>query len=165
MAVSEHRERLLWRPTLVRRRSLGWVARYQGHSVSGPLRAALDAVLGQDYPGQLRVIVVYDRAEPVLKPNDSMAVLVNDRTPGLAGARNTGIVKLDTDLVAFCDDDVWQPGKLRKQVWALRARPGTELALGRNWHERRVPFALAVASGVVPGEFVLRQLNARGHGI
>ena len=29
MAVSEHRERLLWRPTLVRRRSLGWVARYQ----------------------------------------------------------------------------------------------------------------------------------------
>ena len=98
------------------------------HDRPGPLRAALDAVLGQDYPGQLRVIVVYDRAEPVLKPNDSMAVLVNDRTPGLAGARNTGIVKLDIDLVAFCDDDVWQPGKLRKQVWALRARPGTEFA-------------------------------------
>jgi glycosyltransferase involved in cell wall biosynthesis len=92
---------------------------------------ALSAGLAQAYPGQLRVIVVYDRAEPepVLKPNDSMAVLVNDRTPGLAGARNTGIVKLDTDLVAFCDDDdVWQPGKLRKQVWALRARPGAEFA-------------------------------------
>jgi glycosyltransferase involved in cell wall biosynthesis len=98
------------------------------HDRPGPLRTALDAVLAQDYPGQLRVIVVYDRAEPVLKPNDSMAVLVNDRTPGLAGARNTGIVKLDTDLVAFCDDDVWQPGKLRKQVWALQARPGAEFA-------------------------------------
>ena len=38
-------------------------------------------------------------------------------------------------------------------------------AMRSNWHERRVPFALAVASGVVPGEVVLRHLNARGHGI
>ena len=36
---------------------------------------------------------------------------------------------------------------------------------GPNWHERRVPFALAVASGMVSGETVLRHLNARGHGI
>jgi len=28
-----------------------------------------------------------------------------------------------------------------------------------------VPFALAVAAGVVPGEVVLRRLAARGHGI
>jgi hypothetical protein len=34
-----------------------------------------------------------------------------------------------------------------------------------NWHERRVPFALAVAAGVVPGEVVLRRLHSRGHGI
>jgi hypothetical protein len=38
-------------------------------------------------------------------------------------------------------------------------------ALRCNWHERRVPFALAVAAGVVSGETVLRHLNARGHGI
>ena len=56
-------------------------------------------------------------------------MLVNDRTPGLAGARNTGILALDTDLVAFCDDDDnWRPGKLRAQVEALRARPGAEFA-------------------------------------
>jgi hypothetical protein len=42
--------------------------------------------------------------------------------------------------------------------WAWRAVRG-------NWHERRVPFALAVASGMVSGETVLRHLNARGHGI
>lgn len=283
----------------------------------GPLRTAVDAVLAQDYPGPVRAVVVYDRAEPDLPPGDRVAVTVNDRTPGLAGARNTGILALDTDLIAFCDDDdTWRPGKLRAQVDALRARPGAEFAscaievdydgtvhprlagrdevtladlvrsrmvmvhsstylawraaldggiglvdesipgsqnedwdlalraarrhpivhvdeplvrvswgasshyarqwqtradsllwmlahhpdigrdragaarvygqlafayaclrrrgdacrwawraLGRNWHERRVPFALAVASGVVPGEFVLRQLNARGHGI
>ena len=71
-------------------------------------------MLAQDYPGQLRVVVVYDRAEPDAEPNGSVTVLVNDRTPGLAGARNTGIVALETDLVAFCDDDdVWRPGKLR----------------------------------------------------
>ena len=32
-------------------------------------------------------------------------VLANWRTSGLAGARNTGILALDTELVAFCDDD------------------------------------------------------------
>ena len=287
------------------------------HDRPGPMRAALAAVLGQDYPGQVRAVVVYDRAEPDLPPGDRVAVTVNTRSPGLAGARNTGILALDTDLVAFCDDDdTWRPGKLRAQVEALRARPEAEFAscgiavayagtmhprlAGRdevshsdllrsrmvmvhsstylarrdaltggiglvdesipgsqnedwdlalraarrhpivhvdeplvtvtwspashyaqqwqtradsllwmlahhpdiaadrpgaarvyaqlsfayaclrrrgeacrwawravrsNWHERRVPFALAVASGVVPGETVLRHLNARGHGI
>ena len=33
--------------------------------------------------------------------------------------------------------------------WAWRA-------LRSNWHERRVPFALAVAAGIVPGDTVLR---------
>ena len=287
------------------------------HDRPGPLRVAVAAVLAQDYPGQVRVVVVYDRAEPDMIPNDCVTVTVNSRTPGLAGARNTGILALDTDLVAFCDDDdEWLPGKLRRQVEALRARPGAEFAscgigidyagtmhprlagrvevthadllrsrmvmvhsstylarraalvdgiglvdetipgsqnedwdlalraarrhpivnvdaplvrvawglsshyarqwqtkadsllwmlehhpelagcrpgaarvyaqlsfahaclrqrgaacrwawraLRSNWHERRVPFALAVASGVVPGEVVLRHLNARGHGI
>jgi len=38
-------------------------------------------------------------------------------------------------------------------------------ALRRNWHERRVPFAVAVATGLVSGEAVLSRLHARGHGI
>ena len=104
------------------------------HDRPGPLRAAVAAVLAQDYPGRVRVVVVYDRAEPDLAlpgmdPNDRLTVTVNGRTPGLAGARNTGILDLDTDLVAFCDDDdEWLPGKLRRQVEALRARPGAEFA-------------------------------------
>ncbi len=290
------------------------------HNRPGPLRAALAGILAQDYPGPLCAVVVYDRAEPDqrLADGDRVAVTVNARTPGLAGARNTGIGTLDTDLVAFCDDDdEWLPGKLRAQVAALRARPAAEFAscaivvdyagaryprlagrdevthadllrsrmmmvhsstylawrdaltcgiglvdetipgsqnedwdlalraarrhpivnvdeplvrvawggasshyarewqtkadslhwmlehhpeiagcrpgaarvyaqlsfayacmrrrgdacrwawraLRRNWHERRVPFALAVAAGVVPGDTVLRLLNSRGHGI
>lgn len=38
-------------------------------------------------------------------------------------------------------------------------------ALRSNWLERRVPFAAAVAAGVVSGERVLRTLHARGRGI
>jgi hypothetical protein len=38
-------------------------------------------------------------------------------------------------------------------------------ALRKNWHERRVPFAIAVAVGLVSGDQVLRLLHARGHGI
>jgi len=283
-----------------------------------PLRAALAAVLAQDYPGELRAIIVHDRSEPDQSlAGATVQVVRNSRVPGLAGARNTGVLALATELVAFCDDDdEWLPGKLRSQVQALAARPEAEFAscgiiveyaghssprlagraevthqdllrsrmamvhsstfvarraalihdiglideaipgshnedwdlvlrvtrrhpivyvdrplariawgdeshfsrqwetkaealkwmldhhpdiagcragaamvygqlafayacLGRrsdawrwmgkalrsNWHERRVPFALAVAAGLVPGETVLRQLHARGHGI
>jgi len=88
------------------------------------LRRAVQAVLSQEYAGPLRVIVVYDGTPPdtTLARDGCRPVLVarNTRTPGLAGARNTGILALDTDLVAFCDDDdVWLPGKLAAQVTAL----------------------------------------------
>jgi glycosyltransferase involved in cell wall biosynthesis len=97
------------------------------------MRRALDAALAQDYPGLLRVIVVYDGSPPdyTLPRTDPRAVMVlaNWRTAGLAGTRNTGILGLDTDLVAFCDDDdQWHPGKITAQVDALMAAPiGTEL--------------------------------------
>ncbi|MGH3647196.1 MAG: glycosyltransferase family 2 protein [Micromonosporaceae bacterium] len=95
------------------------------------LRRTLDSVQRQDYPGRLRTIVVYDGGRPdfLLARAGSHPVMVlgNARTPGLAGTRNTGIRALDTDLVAFCDDDdEWAPQKLREQVSALRAEPGAE---------------------------------------
>ncbi|GAA1374533.1 glycosyltransferase family 2 protein [Catellatospora chokoriensis] len=97
------------------------------------LRKALDAVRAQDYPGPLRVIVVFDQAEPDLQlataDHRPVLVLANWRQVGLAGARNTGISALDTELVAFCDDDdVWHPSKLRRQVDALVRTPDAEFA-------------------------------------
>ena len=116
------------------------------HNRPVALRTALAAVLAQDYPGELRAVVIYDCAEPDqrLADGDRVRVAVNTRTPGLAGARNTGILSLDTDLIAFCDDDdEWLPGKLRAQVGALRARPGAEFAscgiavdYAGSWHPR-----------------------------
>ncbi len=100
------------------------------HNRPDQLRAALAAVLGQDYPGEVRAVVVFDRSEPdPALASRRVTVLANSRTPGLAGARNTGILALDTELVAFCDDDdVWLPGKLTAQVSQLRAVPGAEFA-------------------------------------
>jgi glycosyltransferase involved in cell wall biosynthesis len=100
------------------------------HNRPDQLRAALAAVLGQDYPGEVRAVVVFDRSEPDPSlASRRVTVLGNSRTPGLAGARNTGILALDTELVAFCDDDdVWLPEKLTAQVSQLRAVPGAEFA-------------------------------------
>jgi glycosyltransferase involved in cell wall biosynthesis len=93
------------------------------------MRRALDSILGQEYDGDLRVVVVFDRAEPDRTlESDRVRVIANTRSPGLAGARNSGILALDTDLVASCDDDdEWLPGKLAAQVEALESEPGAVL--------------------------------------
>jgi glycosyltransferase involved in cell wall biosynthesis len=97
------------------------------------VRRAIGAVREQRYPGDLKILVVYDQTEPdyLLASTEGVQVLVltNWRTSGLAGARNTGILALDTDFVAFCDDDDrWLPDKLRRQVAALLADPDAEMA-------------------------------------
>ena len=89
------------------------------------LRAALDSILGQDFDGTVEALVVYDQ----MPPDHSLAfdhgdrrvrVLENERTPGLAGARNTGAMAATGDVLAFCDDDdTWLPDKLRLQVEAM----------------------------------------------
>lgn len=100
----------------------------------GELRACLEAVLGQEYPEPLEVLVVYDRS-PVdtsiagSRPGGTVRALPNSRTPGLAGGRNTGILAASGELVAFCDDDdVWLPGKLLRQAELLAREPGTDFA-------------------------------------
>jgi glycosyltransferase involved in cell wall biosynthesis len=91
------------------------------------LRAAVDAILGQDYAGPVEVVIVYDQSEPDrtlerADPHRRVRVIGNDRSPGLAGARNSGILAATGDLIAFCDDDdEWLPGKLTAQVAALAA--------------------------------------------
>lgn len=97
------------------------------------LRRALAGIDAQAYPGRLRVVIVYDHAVPderLARDGDRpVRVRANSRRPGLAGARNSGVLALDTDLVAFCDDqDEWRPGKLTAQVEALSAAPAADLA-------------------------------------
>jgi glycosyltransferase involved in cell wall biosynthesis len=101
------------------------------HNRPEQVRAAIAGARAQDYPGTVTTVVVHDRSEPDqgLADGGEVRVMVNGRTPGLAGARNTGVLALATELIAFCDDDdVWLPGKLTAQVRALQARPGAEFA-------------------------------------
>jgi glycosyltransferase involved in cell wall biosynthesis len=102
------------------------------------LRACIRAIFASDYVGDIRVLVVYDHSEPDhglegepdlgTGPGRSITVMQNTRTPGLAGARNTGLLAAEAELVAFCDDDdAWLPAKLSRQVAALDASPTTEL--------------------------------------
>lgn len=104
------------------------------HARPDLMRRALRSVVAQDYPGIVETIVVFDKAEPDLSlvsdDNDRpVTVVVNTETPGLAGARNTGILGSSAEFVAFLDDDdYWLPNKLSRQVQRVLSEPGSEFA-------------------------------------
>ncbi|WP_017936585.1 glycosyltransferase family 2 protein [Nocardioides sp. Iso805N] len=147
------------------------------------LRRAVSAALQQTYDGAVDVVVVHDRTEPrpvavdADRDGRSLRVVANDRTPGLAGARNTGILAATTDLVAFCDDDdSWAPTKLREQVDLWRACPdavaiatgmviSTEQGLVEHMPPARVDFAQLLRSrvlGLHPSALLLRREDLLG---
>lgn len=100
------------------------------------LARAVQAVLDQDYPGAIECIVVFDGTTPqrpdvTVREGRTLKVMSNDRTPGLAGNRNTGYLAATGDYVASCDDDdEWLPGKLSAQIALLRERPDASAAAG-----------------------------------
>jgi glycosyltransferase involved in cell wall biosynthesis len=115
------------------------------HNRPALVRIALGSILEQDYPGAIEVVLVFDCSEPDHslerdEPGRRVRVVTNTRTPGLAGARNTGVLLLGTELVAFCDDDdSWLPGKLRAQVERLLERPQARFcttAMRVDWEGR-----------------------------
>lgn len=94
------------------------------------VRESVAAVVAQTYPGDIECIVVHDQ-EP---PNEELSGLgttrhwvrtvANTRTPGLAGARNTGLSLARSDYIASCDDDdMWHPDKLLLQMTRLLDEP------------------------------------------
>jgi glycosyltransferase involved in cell wall biosynthesis len=94
------------------------------------LLETLAAIVAQDYAGPLEIFVVHDReeADPRLAdlsvPGRRVVPIVNTRTGGLCGARNTGVLASHGDFVASCDDDdLWYTPKVRLQVERLLADP------------------------------------------
>jgi glycosyltransferase involved in cell wall biosynthesis len=98
------------------------------------LRRAVGSILGQPYPGVVECIVVFDQSEPNLTWGElgelrQLRCISNQRSPGLAGARNTGVMLAEGELVAFCDDDdEWLPTKLSEQVARLSEEPEAVVA-------------------------------------
>lgn len=134
------------------------------------LRRAIDSVLAQDYPGPIECLVVFDQCEldPGVErpdPNRAVRVLANTRSPGLAGARNSGILAADGTLVALCDDDdEWLPGKLRRQVEVLAGDPEAKVVVTgeRIVYGRRVVDRVPAATRL-PFEAFLRNRVAEAH--
>ncbi|HEV2370715.1 MAG TPA: glycosyltransferase family A protein [Streptosporangiaceae bacterium] len=95
------------------------------------VRLSLEGVIGQTYPGPIDCIVIHDR-EPAQEElatlgtaQHQVRVTTNTHSPGLAGARNTGLEMATGEFIATCDDDdVWHPTKLQTQVQRLRDEPG-----------------------------------------
>ena len=96
------------------------------------VRRAIQRIRDQEYDGIVECLVVFDRNEPdteLIVDDDRrpVRVMANERTPGLAGGRNTGILAATGDLVGFCDDDdEWLGGKVAAQVAAMNARSETD---------------------------------------
>jgi hypothetical protein len=94
------------------------------------VRESIAAVVGQDYPGQIECIVVHDQ-EPsdedltrLGTPRRTIRVVTNSHSPGLPGARNTGLDLAHGEYIASCDDDdTWHAAKLRLQIARLLSEP------------------------------------------
>ncbi len=94
------------------------------------VRESIAAVVAQDYPGPVETLVIHDQEEPEAglvalgSSGREVKVLTNQHSPGLAGARNTGLDVVKGEFVATCDDDdVWHPTKLSRQVRLMRDEP------------------------------------------
>jgi glycosyltransferase involved in cell wall biosynthesis len=104
------------------------------------LKQAVRSVMSQAYPGELECVVVFDQSQPAPPPGDVPAgrrlrLVTNAGTPGLAGARNTGISASDGALIALCDDDdEWAADKLRLQVERLESERAAIVACGVRIH-------------------------------
>ncbi|MCF4966505.1 glycosyltransferase [Nostoc sp. CMAA1605] len=90
------------------------------HNRDNYLGAAIDSLLGQDFPGEFEVIVVdngsSDRTREVTeeRANDPRLKYVFEPILGLSVARNTGAKTAKAEIIAYLDDDaVASPGWLR----------------------------------------------------
>ena len=112
----------------------------------GLLRRAVDSIRAQRYDGDIECITVFDQSHVHLAgfgglTGVTLRGMTNSRSPGLAGARNTGILAAHGDLVAFCDDDdEWLPDKLAAQVELLRKTGAATASCGIfvEYHGRQI---------------------------
>lgn len=108
----------------------------------GLLERAVRAISRQDYAGDIECVVVFDQSPPreldagaELPSGRSVRVLSNTRSPGLAGARNTGMLATLAPFLAFCDDDdAWAPDKVARQIELLNQTGAAFTATGLRIH-------------------------------
>ena len=82
------------------------------------LADALTSVGAQERPAARTVVVDDGSAEPLPTPPGGAVELLRRACPGgVAAARNHGLERVETEWVAFLDDDdLWAPAKLARQL-------------------------------------------------
>jgi glycosyltransferase involved in cell wall biosynthesis len=140
------------------------------HDRAGLLERAVLRIFEQRYEGPIQVIVVFDQQEPAMPdvsvPADrTLSIMKNSRSPGLAGARNSGCDVATGELLAFCDDDdEWCADKLRLQVEALEAMPTAQVATcGIEIHYEGRRFERLPAAGIVERNDLLTSRSMHVH--
>ncbi len=99
------------------------------------LRRALRSVEDQSVP-VLETIVVFDQSPPDLDlidefPGANVRVITNTRSPGLAGARNSGLAEAAGQWIALCDDDdAWTEDRLERQKEIIDSDPAVDFVVG-----------------------------------
>ena len=145
------------------------------------LRRAVASVFAQEHVQPIEVVLVYDGTEidelhDLDRGPHTLRAIKNSRTPGLAGARNTGILEATAPLVAFCDDDdEWKPGKLAAQLAlfddpaVVLAATGIEIHSAGGTHQRLSPASVQLddllrsrITELHPSSFVIRASALRG---
>ncbi|WOF22638.1 glycosyltransferase family 2 protein [Microbacterium betulae] len=145
------------------------------------LRRAVRSILAQDVAGRIEIVLVFDGSpvDPLadLGPGrHAVRPMANTRAPGLAGARNTGVLAASAPLVAFCDDDdEWLPGKLAAQLPLLDdpgvvlAATGIRIRSSGGEHDRLPPASVGLGdllrsriTELHPSSFLLRTADLRG---
>jgi len=132
------------------------------------LQRAVRSILGQSYPGELECVVVFDQSKPAAVAADMPAgrrlrLMTNTRTPGLAGARNSGIVASVSVLVAFCDDDdEWDVDKLRLQVERLESSSAEFVSCGTRFHYGNRVIARTAPSSIGLDQLVRKRFPELG---
>ncbi len=94
---------------------------------AGVLGRALDSVFSQTRQPE-QVIVVDDGStdgtSEVINRDYPLVTCVRQTNAGVSAARNRGIAEANSEWIAFLDsDDEWKPGKLERQLDALRQNP------------------------------------------
>jgi len=151
---------------------LGWpavTAIIPTHHRPDLLPRAVRSVLEQRYSGPIECLLVFDGEEPrlpdvQLTDGRTLRAIYNDRTPGPAGARNTGAMSATGELVAFLDDDdEWLPDKLQLQVQALDRHPGSAVATSGVYMSNGRDVARVPRQEILTLDYVLRGRNVELH--
>jgi len=107
------------------------------------LRDTLESFLSMDLPeeGSVELLIVDNNsadetpliAKQFADTSSGRIRAVQERTPGLSHARNTGIAAARGDIIAFADDDVYFDRKWVKEILsAFTSDPGAHCAGGRS---------------------------------